>query len=503
MKYNFHKNSFEDQELFPDKIAIAGSDKDISWKELEQQCTQLHNIFNTLQIPKGHPIIIYGHKEAFFPAAMLACINADIPYIPIDKIYPIERVKKIAENTKAQILINCSEDTLAVEFAVLINASLEVMQNYAPDYQNKVYGNSSDPLRYIMFTSGSTGEPKGVLISKSSLLTFVTWAQKDFNFSEQDVFMNQAPFTFDVSLCDILNAFMRGSTLVLTSNEILKNQDAFIQRIKKYQCSVWTSTPSFAYLFLRHPHFNKAHLPQLKTFLFMGEPLPNRTCVSLKQAFNQVVVLLNAYGPTEATIVTTLIEITDEIIQKYPLLPIGKPMPASQLLVHKINEQEKEGEIVIVGNHVSDGYFKDEALSSKKFYIHNNTKAFKTGDLGYYQDDLLFCLGRNDDQVKMNGFRIELEEISQVILKNKKLADAICVGLSRNNEVKKIIAFIIIKQACNNQELIHEIKQNLQNNLPYYMMPGDVVIVDSFPVNVSHKVDKNKLIEQYLKVQLG
>jgi D-alanine--poly(phosphoribitol) ligase subunit 1 len=502
MKYNFHKNSFEDHELFPDKIAIAGSDKDISWRELEQQCIQLSNIFNTLQIPKGHPIIIYGHKEAFFPAAMLACMHADIPYIPIDKIYPIERVKKIAENTKAQILINCSEDTLAVEFAVTINASLEVMQNYVPDYQNKVYGNTSDPLRYIMFTSGSTGEPKGVLISKSSLLTFVTWAQKDFNFSEQDVFMNQAPFTFDVSLCDILNAFMRGSTLVLTSNEILKNQDDFIQRIKKYQCSVWTSTPSFAYLFLRHPHFNNAHLPQLKTFLFMGEPLPNRTCVSLKQAFKQV-VLLNAYGPTEATIVTTLIEITDEIIQKYPSLPIGKPMPASQLLVHKINEQEKEGEIIIVGNHVSDGYFNDEALSSKKFYIHNNTKAFKTGDLGYYQDDLLFCLGRNDDQVKMNGFRIELDEISQVILKNKKLTDAICVGLSRNNEVKKIIAFIIIKQACNNQELIHEIKQNLQNNLPYYMMPGDIVIVDSFPVNVSHKVDKNKLIEQYLKVQLG
>jgi D-alanine--poly(phosphoribitol) ligase subunit 1 len=502
MKYNFHKNIFEDHELFPDKIAIAGSDKEISWKELEAQCIQLSAIFKTLQIPKGHPIVIYGHKEAIFPAAMLACIHADIPYIPIDKIYPIERVKKIAENTKAQILINCSEDALAVEFAITINASLEIIQNSAPDYQNKVYGNSSDPLRYIMFTSGSTGEPKGVLISKSSLLTFVTWAQKDFNFSEQDVFMNQAPFTFDVSLCDLLNAFMHGTTLVLTSNEILKNQDAFIQRIKHYQCSVWTSTPSFAYLFLRHPNFNATHLPHLKTFLFMGEPLPNRTCVSLKQAFNQVVIL-NAYGPTEATIVTTLIEITDEIIQKYPLLPIGKPMPASQLLVHKINEQENEGEIIIVGNHVSDGYFKDEALSAKKFYFHENKKAFKTGDLGYYQDDLLFCLGRNDDQVKMNGFRIELDEISQVILKNEMLADAICVGLSRNNEVKKIIAFIIIKQACNTQELIHEIKQNLQNNLPYYMMPGEVVIVDSFPVNVSHKVDKNKLIEQYLKVQLG
>jgi acyl-coenzyme A synthetase/AMP-(fatty) acid ligase len=103
----------------------------------------------------------------------------------------------------------------------------------------------------------------------------------------------------------------------------------------------------------------------------------------------------------------------------------------------------------------------------------------------------------------MNGFRIELDEISQVILKNEMLADAICVGLSRNNEVKKIIAFIILKEPVNQIEIIPQIKLNLQNNLPYYMMPGDFVFVDSFPVNVSHKVDKNKLIADYLKVQLG
>jgi D-alanine--poly(phosphoribitol) ligase subunit 1 len=502
MKYDFNLNQFTEKNNAPQKLAVAGSDKDINWSELASITVQLKDIFTTLQIPQGHPIVIYGHKEALFPAAMLACIHSNIPYIPVDKIYPKERIKKIVENTESQILINCSHDELDISFAIIINNSLSITQNYIPNFQNKIYGNAQDPLRYIMFTSGSTGEPKGVLISKSSLLTFVDWASKDFHFNENDVFLNQAPFTFDVSLCDLLNAFMHGATLVLTSNEILKNQNEFIHRIKNYACSVWTSTPSFAYLFLRHPNFNAAHLPHLKTFLFMGEPLPNRTCVSLKQAFNQVVIL-NAYGPTEATIVTTLLEITDEIIQKYPLLPIGKPMSASQLLIHKINEQENVGEIIIVGNHVSDGYFNDKELSAKKFYFHENKKAFKTGDLGYYQDDLLFCLGRNDDQVKMNGFRIELDEISQVILKNEMLADAICVGLSRNNEVKKIIAFIILKEPVNQIEIIPQIKLNLQNNLPYYMMPGDFVFVDSFPVNVSHKVDKNKLIADYLKVQLG
>lgn len=234
----------------------------------------------------------------------------------------------------------------------------------------------------------------------------------------------------------------------------------------------------------------------------MGEPLPNRTCVLLKKAFEGVTIL-NAYGPTEATIVTTLIEITDEILQKYPLLPIGTPMPASQLLIEKNNEQDTEGEIIIVGNHVANGYFKDEELSHKKFISYKATKGFKTGDLGYYQDDLLFCIGRNDDQVKMNGFRIELNEISAQILKHINVDDAICVGLSRNNEVKKIIAFIILKQNEFAAESINEIKTSLEKSLPYYMMPGDFVPVDHFPVGTSHKVDKKLLIAKYLKEQLG
>jgi len=502
MKYNFHKNTFEEQDLHPDKIAIAGSDIDFTWHDLAAKCQQLQAIFKQLQIPIGHPVVIYGHKEAFFPVAMIACMQANIPYIPIDKIYPVDRVKKIIENTGTQILINCSHQTIDTPIAVCINHQLKIEKKQLPNYSNAIYGKAADPLRYIMFTSGSTGEPKGVLIAKSSVLTFVEWAAQDFKFSEHDVFMNQAPFTFDVSLCDVLNALMRGATLVLTSNDIVKNQEQFLQRIKQYECSVWTSTPSFAFLFLRHPNFKSTYLSHLKSFLFMGEPLPNRTCVLLKKAFEEIIIL-NAYGPTEATIVTTLIEITDEILQKYPLLPIGKPMPTSQLLIEKINEQDTEGEIIIVGNHVADGYFKDEQLSSKKFVTYNNTKGFKTGDLGYYQDNLLFCIGRNDDQVKMNGFRIELNEISAQILKHNNVDDAICVGLSRNNEVKKLIAFIILKQHELANESINEIKLSIEKSLPYYMMPGDFAVVDYFPVGTSHKVDKNQLIAQYLKEQLG
>ena len=233
----------------------------------------------------------------------------------------------------------------------------------------------------------------------------------------------------------------------------------------------------------------------------MGEDLPNRTCSYLKNIFNETRIL-NAYGPTEATIVTTLIDIDEKIIEKYPLLPIGYPKPESKILIDKLNPEDKEGELIIVGDHVSTGYFKDKMLTDEKFFIHEGKRAFKTGDLAYYEDDMLFCIGRNDDQIKMHGFRIELNEISAVICTYPAIADAVTIALKRNNEVKKIVTFVILSEKMLKNELLLQLIPFLEQKLPYYMIPGDVDIVNEFPYSISHKIDKNKLIENYLKQRL-
>lgn len=500
MKYDFHHKQFTETGTEPNKLAVAGSDLDIDWQTLKNKVEALSAAFKTIGIPAGHPVLIYGHKEHLFPVTILACMHSGTPYIPIDKIYPKDRIKKIIEKTGSQILVNCSEDPLDLELPVTINPGLEIKQNTVPDYTNRTYDFPEDPLQYIMFTSGSTGEPKGVQITRNSVLTFTDWATKDFGFSGKDVFMNQAPFTFDVSLCDVLNAFALGGTLVLNSTEIVKDQQAFINRIVKYQCTVWTSTPSFAFLFLRHPEFKNTTLSSLHTFLFMGEELPGRTCSILKTNFNTARIL-NAYGPTEATIVTTLVEITDELIKQYPSLPIGYPMPGCQLLIEKFNQLEKEGQLIIVGDHVSIGYFKNEEFNKHKFFMLKGKRAFRTGDLAYYENNMLFYLGRNDDQVKMHGFRIELNEISNVICKHELIADAVTVPLKRNNEVKKIISFVTVKNTIAQASLKEQLIPFLEKALPYYMIPGDVVIVTEFPHSVSHKIDKGKLVEEYVKTQ--
>lgn len=501
MKYNFHEKRFEDSDIRSSKTAIAGSDSDISWKALKHEVIELSAQLLHIGLPHNCPVIIYGHKESVFPLAMLACFHSNIPYIPIDKIYPEERIKTIIKATGAQVLINCSENKLNIDFAITFNSKLELKKNYNPVFEQVPDDNSTESLAYIMFTSGSTGEPKGVRIIQKSILSFIDWASKDFGFNCNDVFMNQAPFTFDVSLCDILNAFSLGATLVLNSSDLVKTPEVFFARLSHYRCSVWTSTPSFVYLFLRHASFSRENLPAIKTFLFMGEDLPNKTCKQLKQLFKNTRIL-NAYGPTEATIVTTLIQITESIIENFSLLPIGYPMPESKIIIDKINPDDKMGELIIVGNHVSVGYFKNEELNKQKFFIHEGKRAFRTGDLAYYENGVLFCKGRNDDQVKMHGFRIELNEISKIICKNKFISEAITVGLKRNSEVKKIVSFVISKNNINNSELIENLNHFLKLNLPYYMIPGDIEIVREFPHNASHKIDKNKLIDDYLNRQL-
>jgi D-alanine--poly(phosphoribitol) ligase subunit 1 len=501
MKYDFQLKQFSETKIGNAKIAIAGSDVDIDWNTLKNQVEQLKEVFNTLCIPHGHPVIIYGHKEYFFPVCILACIHAGITYIPIDKTYPIDRIKNILEKTGSQILINCSDETLAIDFPVIINNQYTVKINSTPDYVEKIYAINNDILQYIMFTSGSTGEPKGVQIAYSSILAFVKWAMKDFGVTSKDVILNQALFTFDLSMWDMLNAFSHGATLVLTSSDVIKNQQVFIERIINYKCTLWTSTPSFVYLFFRNPLLNSNHIPSLKAFYLMGEELPVHTCKFLKSNFTNAKII-NAYGPTETTIITTLVEIDDDILNKYPSLPIGYPMSGSELIINKITTDDKAGELIIAGDHVSVGYFKNEEINTQNFFIHNGKRAFKTGDLAYYENGMLFFAGRNDDQIKLHGFRIELNEISNVLCKQELIADAVTIPLKRNNEVKKIISFVITKNPIHQNELKKIIIPVLSKSLPYYMIPGDIVILKEFPYSTSHKIDKAKLTSDYIASQM-
>ena len=475
MRFDLQLLDFVECEKDSEKLAISASDKDLTWSEFKSEVEKLKIELSQYKLPKGHPVVIYGHKEAKFIVSMTACMCLGLPYIPVDTIYPKERLNKIINILSSALVIYTIENKMEVN-TNNINTSYHL----------------DDSIIYIIFTSGSTGEPKGVQITKNSILDFKTWLETDFKFNNNSIFMNQAPFSFDLSVYEVVGFLLFGGTIILNSRELLENHLEYFERLKKYNCNTWVSTPSFISKYLLSAEFVSSNIKTLTSFLFCGEVLPSATVKRIKNNFPDSKVL-NTYGPTEATVATTLIEITSEIIDKYSKsLPVGY-VKKNTIINLLDKDSENVGEIEIVGDNVSIGYFKNEELNAQKFEPKYEKRSFRTGDFGYFEDNMLFFANRKDELIKLHGFRIELGEIDKEFTNNKEVTDAITIPLKRGSEVVKLITFIISNKDIN----INTLKDEISTVLPYYMVPSDIVKLERFPYNSNHKIDKNELINIY------
>lgn len=499
MRFNIITARFEEEDLAPEKWAIHGSDRSLTWEQFRREVHATAELIAGLNLPAGAPVAIRGHKEAGVVVAMAACMMQNHPYIPLDIMIPEDRVRRIFGIAGVQLLVDCSDVPLETE--------LTTLQDNGTLKHGKAMGTGNtpfrpdDPLRYIIFTSGSTGDPKGVCISRSAAAAFLHWTAADFGFNADDVFINQAPFSFDLSVYELFTSLHTGGTLLLNDAETANDSQRFIQRINDHKGSVWVSTPTFAYLYLTEPAFHAERLPTIRTFLFCGEALPKMTAKRLLERFPGARVL-NTYGPTEATVATSLVNVTAEVLDKYTDMPVGAAMRGSQLITRTDDgapaTKESPGEILIIGDNVSTGYLANDALNAEKFFVENGKRGFRTGDYGWIEDGLLFFNGRRDEQVKLNGFRIELGDITAQMLAVDGVADAIALPLRSGGAVKRIVGFVRPMAGRNNTELRNAILLQIGKELPHYMIPGDIAFVEAFPVNNNHKTDRKALIDGYL-----
>ena len=501
MKFSFQHKDFIEQHIAPNQWAVIDSTRELTWLQFEQEVNALCHFFQQQQWDTlSKPVILYGHKQAEMIVAMYALMKMKIAYIPLDIIYPKNRILTIQAVAGAEVILNFTDEALNLKNTneVLVRTNQRIIHQQHEVTTTDII--SDDPLVYIIFTSGSTGEPKGVQITTEAVQTFTEWMSKDFGFSSTDILINIAIFSFDLSVYEVMTFGALGATILLNDKQTANDSEALMNRIEKYRATIWVSTPSFALTYTRIGFDSR--LNSLRYFLFCGEVLPHQIASSLYKEF-PAAIIYNTYGPTEATVATTLIAITKDILDNYNPLPVGFPKPESEIIIEKENEEDTLGEIIIVGNNVSIGYLNNDALNQQKFFRKDGLRAFRTGDLAYYQDGMLFCKGRNDDQIKLHGYRIELDEITTGICKHELIADATTVGLRRNNEVKKIVSFVVLKNAIAKEELHNQLLPFLKGILPYYMIPGDIDIVEEFPYSSSHKIDKPKLIEAYLQRQFG
>jgi D-alanine--poly(phosphoribitol) ligase subunit 1 len=491
MKFCFTQKDFIEEDVVPNKLAVVGEDEKLSWSKFKHRVDDLCEFFRKENLAElANPVLVYGHKNANMLVAFYAMMKLEIPYIPIDVIYPKQRIESIVTSSDSQLVLNTTSEKLQLESLSEIQLNKGQFKRTNSSETKLRTSKTNDPLVYILYTSGSTGEPKGVQISTEAIHSFTRWmTSDDFKFSASDVFINSAILSFDLSVFEVMTFGAVGGTLLLNNKTVTSDTVLLLNRVEEYKGSVWVSTPSFAFLYSRMS--NCTQLNSVHTFLFCGEVLPNSIAKGLRKNFPKAKVL-NTYGPTEATVATTIVDITDEIIEASESLPVGFSKMESQLLI------QEDGEIVIVGPNVSLGYVKNPELNKEKFITIEGKRAFKTGDFGYLENGMLFFNGRNDDLVKLHGYRIELNEITTAINKLPYVLQGETIGLKRGGAVKKIVSLV---QLQNQNEEINpsQIKTDLEKTIPHYMVPSDVKFVKSIPLNQNGKADKKLLTEMYMK----
>jgi D-alanine--poly(phosphoribitol) ligase subunit 1 len=495
MKYSFEDNQLIEDTININKIALVGSDFSWTWEKFELEVNKFVELFSNLAIPKSHPVIIYGHKQAHIIAAKTALMLYGAIYVPADVMFPYERIQMMKEECNSQVLINCTTDDAINElFDCVIQApSITcIKQQGKIDFELKNPLEPANKINYILFTSGTTGRPKGVPIARRGIIEFSHWISSDFSIDSTDVLLNVSSLSFDFASFDEFLFLRLGATLVSVTSDELKDQTGLIDKILAYKVSVWISTPSLVYLYLRDQRFTEEHLPNLHSFVFAGEALPVKTYQELAKRFPSAAIW-NAYGPSEATNLTTSVRLNDSIIEKHNAMPIGYPKPNSKIIL--LNEDEEGvGEICIQGEHLSPGYLNNEELNQAKFITYENERIYLTGDQGYYKDGLIFYAGRNDEMVKFHGYRIELEDISSTLKQFNEIENASTIGLKSKGETKKIVAFYTAKFDINSNQIV----TFLRTKIPEYMIPSDFRKIQEIPLNSSGKIDKKKLEAIYL-----
>ena len=452
----------------PNKIAYSVDDKSITYKELWERSLD----YSKYLVKQGtSPVIIYGGKEVEVIISILACIHAKRAYVPIGIFTPVYRVNKI---------IACTGSTLMLTNENVTFDNIEISSIYGLHKYEGLKDNEIDnDIIYMIFTSGSTGEPKGVPISESNLNNFVEWISSIEPLNEyMDIkVLNQANFSFDLSVTDLYYSLCNGHTLVAFNGNIQDDYEKVFEVFKGIDVAVMT--PTFMRLCLLNNDFNSINYPDFKCVYFCGEQLDIKLCSKLFKKFPNIKII-NAYGPTEATSAISSIVITEDMLEE-KILPVGE--------VGKFATDVEiiDNEIVLKGKSVFNGYLSSIVGG---YYNDNGINCYRTGDIGYIQDNKLYCKGRKDTQVKYKGYRIELNEIEYNINQLDGVKDCAVVAKFDHDIVKTIKAFVTLNGSIDEKNIHDE----LINRVPYYMVPKSIVVMDELPVNQNMKIDRKALI---------
>lgn len=470
----------------PERVAHVSEARALSYGGLRAQSDALAAWLEGKLGDNRAPVAVIGHKEPEMLVAFLGVVKSGRAYVPIDLSIPAQRAERIVHNAGCALTLTPGTVIEALAGPAALAGTRCV---------------SGDDPCYIIFTSGSTGEPKGVVITLNCLTAFVTWMLGEQKFAERaETFLNQAPFSFDLSVMDLYCCLATGGTLFSITKEAIANPKVLYQQFAQSGLTTWVSTPSFAQMCLIEKSFGAAMLPNLRRFLFCGETLANETAAQLLDRFPDAAVW-NTYGPTEATVATTSIRVDRDVLAQHSPLPVGFAMPGTHISIMgesgaPVAEGER-GEIVIIGPNVSPGYLGRPDLTDRAFFTIESTHGYRTGDWGRTRDGLIFFEGRMDGQIKLFGYRIELGDIEAHLRSLPGIADAVVLVVEKGGRPDSLAGFVVLRQRGSGSdfEIGLGLKKQLAERIPAYMVPRKFWFLDAFPMTPNGKADRRKLAQ--------
>lgn len=482
----------------------------VSYSDLNSLSNKIGRYLIDKGVVKNDVVVILNNKSTYSYAIMIACLKIGAIYTNLDPNSPSERFYKMVDQCQPKALLYFKDQKLVdsnsdLNFLTVNYESESFKQtlNNHPDsvIENTKEVNGSDPA-YIMFTSGSTGFPKGVVITHTNILNFIKWAKTTYSISENDAFTNINPMHFDNSVFDFYASLFNASCLIPVQTKLSRNPKRMIEALNSVSPTIWFSVPSMLVYVLNMRALTKEDLPTLRTVTFGGEGFPKNQLRKLWSYWGDRVEFINVYGPTECTCICSSYKVTDEDLSNDELLPLGPMAPNFyERILNENNQEVKDGEIgelCIGGPNVGVGYFNDEERTKDVFVTDPLLKKYdrtiyKSGDLvkkDLNKRGLIFC-GRKDNQIKKMGYRIELEEIENALNSIMHINESAVIYVDNSKYRSKIIAFI--KSDLEEKE----VKDILKKKLPLYMIPDQYVYKDYLPKNQNGKINRLALKKDF------
>lgn len=480
----------------PNGIALLDGQKTMSFKELDTYSDRLANHLKSLGVKKGDLIIIYSHKELVFIMSVFAIMKAGAAYVPLDPNNPKTRIEGIIEEVQPKVVFGKQEELLPLNDNIPfieLNTLIHVVKNLPAE----VFSCNLEPddLCYVMYTSGSTGIPKGVQITHKNMMAFFWGMKSVFLMDENSRCLNTLPYHFDGCIVDTFYPLYMGASVYITPS--IPIPSTIINIIYEQNITHMTAVMSILKL------LSETFLKSPEKFQSVDYIMTGAEACDIKVVNNMIstfpdLKIINGYGPTEATCDSITYTISkDNLISNENLgYPIGKPLPYITALLADV-DNKKIGELLLSGDQVFKSYLKRKEETVEAFRTINGVQYYKTGDLCKLDKhgNYLF-IGRKDDEVKINAYRIHLNEIKNAMMLNTNIKS--CIIHVFNQLKEKSICVFFDSKITFNYEKFESLRNDLLKILPSYMLPKAFVQVQEWPLLASHKLDKKSLVKELI-----